>query len=156
MKKNAKILILIGSGNDSEYFEECKKVLENFGIFFDIKVLSAHRKPVELSEFLQSDDFKEYDVVITAAGYANHLSGTVAARTNKPVIGVPLPSSSLLGLDALLSTVQMPKGVPVATMTIGKAGATNAAYFAIRILAMVYEDVREKLNKFIGYECKRT
>lgn len=146
MKKHAKLLILIGSQNDTEYFEDCRKVLQDFGISFEEKVLSAHRNPYELAEYLESDSFKEFDVVITAAGYANHLSGTVAARTKKPVIGVPLPSSSLLGLDSLLSTVQMPKGVPVATMTIGKAGATNAAHFAIRILALIYEDVGAKLN----------
>ncbi len=146
MKKFAKVLILIGSKNDAEYFDESKKVLQEFGIYFEERVLSAHRNPYELAEYLDSDSFKEFDVVITGAGYANHLSGTVAARTAKPVIGVPLPTSSLVGLDSLLSTVQMPKGVPVATMSIGKTGATNAAYLAIRILALVYEDIRAKLN----------
>ncbi|MFN7182517.1 MAG: AIR carboxylase family protein, partial [Planctomycetota bacterium] len=99
--------------------------------------------------FLKSEEFNEYFIVITAAGYANHLSGTVAARTLKPVIGVPLPSSTLLGLDSLLSTVQMPRGVPVATMTIGKAGATNAAYFALRILANTDENLKAKLTATI-------
>lgn len=147
MQSIPKVLILLGSQNDKEYFEECKKVLEEYKVAYDEKILSAHRNPEELTEFLQSEEFKGYEVIITGAGYANHLSGTVAARTTKPVIGVPLPSSSLLGLDSLLSTVQMPRGVPVATMTIGKAGATNAGYFAIRILALFHNEIKEKLKK---------
>ncbi|MFN7181516.1 MAG: 5-(carboxyamino)imidazole ribonucleotide mutase [Planctomycetota bacterium] len=148
MNKKKKVLIILGSRNDSEYFEECKKILNQFDVEYEEKILSAHRNPVELSEFLASEQFNEYDVVITGAGYANHLSGTVAARTIKPVIGVPLPTSSLAGLDSLLSTVQMPKGVPVATMTIGKAGATNAGYFALRILASSDESLRTKLINY--------
>ncbi len=149
MTKKLKILILLGSKNDIEYFEDCKNILDEFGIDYDERILSAHRNPVSLAKFLQSEEFNEYAIVITAAGYANHLSGAVAARTIKPVIGVPLPSSTLLGLDSLLSTVQMPKGVPVATMTIGKAGAVNAAHFALRILGTIDENIKSKLTQKI-------
>jgi len=147
MNRKPTILIIVGSKNDVEYFEDCKKVLEEYGVAYEEKVLSAHRNPIKLTEFIASKEFDEkFDIVISGAGYANHLSGTIAARTTKPVIGVPLPTSPLSGWDSLLSTVQMPKGVPVATMSIGKAGASNAAYFALRILALQYPSIREKLQ----------
>ena len=137
--------VILGSRSDAPYMEGCLELLRNFGIEADMKILSAHRNPEELAVFAAGAEDAGISVIIAAAGMSAHLPGAVAARSALPVIGVPIPSSDLKGLDALLSIVQMPSGVPVATMAVGKAGAKNAAVLAAEILALRYEGVREKL-----------
>ena len=141
-----KVLILIGSKSDSEYAAECRQKLEEFGIESDIEISSAHRQPDRTDELASSAADSGYEVIICMAGMAAALPGVVAARTHLPVIGVPLPAS-LAGIDALLAIAQMPSGVPVATMGIGKAGAKNAAVLSARILAPRYQEISKKLNK---------
>lgn len=143
-----KILILIGSQSDQEYFTGIEKYAGYFGISYELAVLSAHRNAEDLRKKLTAIRDEGVEVVIAAAGMAAHLAGVCAAETTLPVIGVPLPGSSLNGLDALLSTVQMPSGVPVATVAIGKAGAQNAVVLAARILALKYPAVAAKLLEF--------
>lgn len=144
----ANLLILMGSQSDREYFEGTEKLAEFFGLTCEITVLSAHRNAEQLRERLAAARTDGTQVIIAAAGMAAHLAGVCAAESALPVIGVPLPGSSLNGLDALLSTAQMPSGVPVATMAIGKPGAQNAVVFAARILALTDRNVREKLEEF--------
>jgi 5-(carboxyamino)imidazole ribonucleotide mutase len=141
-----KVGILLGSKNDLPYIEGCVKVLKDFGIDYEVKIISAHRTPELLEEFLKREDF---DLYIAAAGYAAHLPGVVASKTLKPVIGIPLDTSPLMGgLDALLSIVQMPPGIPVATVTVGKAGGTNAAVLAAQILSLKYPELVSKLQEY--------
>jgi len=141
-----KVAILMGSKSDVPYVESCVKTLERFGIDYTVKIISAHRTPELLEEFLKSE---EYDLYIAAAGYAAHLPGVVASKTTKPVIGIPLDTSPLMGgLDALLSIVQMPPGIPVATVTVGKAGGTNAAVLAAQILSLKYPELEQKLQEY--------
>ena len=139
MKKSAlprpRVGILMGSDSDLEVMREAEKRLDYFGIPYETRILSAHRTPGKTREYTVSAPQRGVAVIIVGAGAAAHLAGAVAAHTTLPVIGVPIDSSSLKGLDALLSTVQMPAGVPVATMAIGKAGAANAGIFAAEILA---------------------
>jgi len=142
-----KVAVVMGSRSDMPLMESCFKTLKEFGVPFDIKVLSAHRTPDEVIQFSEKAE-EEYDVIIAAAGYAAHLAGVIAAKTTLPVIGVPIDASPLKGLDSLFSIVQMPGGVPVATVTIGKAGAKNAAILAVEIMAIKYEELREKLKKY--------
>ena len=139
-----KALILIGSKSDMQYAEECLKMLDSFGIEGTLEVSSAHRDPVRTDNLAKGAADSGFEVVICMAGMAAALPGVVAARTKLPVIGVPLPAS-LEGLDSLLAIAQMPSGVPVATMGIGKAGAKNAAVLAARILAVKYPEINEKL-----------
>jgi len=141
-----KVAIVLGSKNDMEYIEGAKEVFEKFEIPYEVKILSAHRTPEETAKFAKYAE-EEFDVIIAAAGYAAHLPGVIAAYTLLPVIGVPIPSSDLKGVDSLLSIVQMPSGIPVATVTIGKAGAKNAAYLAIEIMALKYPKLRELLKQ---------
>lgn len=143
-----KILILIGSQNDQEYFNGVENYAKFFGIDMELAVLSAHRNADKLRKKLALLEADGVEVVIAAAGMAAHLAGVCAAETTLPVIGVPLPGSALNGLDALLSTVQMPSGVPVATVAIGKAGAQNAVVLAARILALKYPAIAGKLLEF--------
>jgi 5-(carboxyamino)imidazole ribonucleotide mutase len=143
-----RILILMGSSSDREYFADAQRLCEFFGLDVEMAVLSAHRDPDRLRARLEETARDGTEVVIAAAGMAAHLAGACAAGTLLPVIGVPLPGSALNGLDALLSTVQMPSGVPVATMAVGKAGAENAIVLAARILALKYPDLTEKLREF--------
>ncbi len=141
-----KVAILLGSKSDIPYIEGCVKTLKKFGVDYTVKIISAHRTPEMLEEFLKGD---EYDVYIAAAGYAAHLPGVVASKTLKPVIGIPLDTSPLMGgLDALLSIVQMPPGIPVATTTVGKAGGTNAAVLAVQILSLKYPQLVERLKEY--------
>lgn len=139
MIKNAsqkpRVGILMGSDSDLEVMREAEKRLDYFGIPYETRILSAHRSPLQTLDYAASASRRGLEVIIVGAGAAAHLAGAVAANTTLPVLGVPIDSSSLKGLDALLSTVQMPAGVPVATMAIGKAGATNAGIFAAEILA---------------------
>ena len=128
--------IIVGSKSDLPLMESCVKVLEDFGIEHEVKVCSAHRNPLGVMEWARSAHERGIKVVIAAAGGAAHLPGVVAAWTDLPVIGVPMPTPHLGGEDSLLSIVQMPAGIPVATMAIGEAGAKNAAWLAARILGL--------------------
>lgn len=144
----SKVAILVGSKNDLPVMEGCEKYLEHFGIEYEIHVLSAHRNPEETAAFAREARSKGFSVLIGAAGMAAHLAGTLAAHTTLPVIGVPLEGSALNGVDALYSTVQMPIGIPVATVAIGKAGAANAAILCAQILALQSPALQEKLDAF--------
>lgn len=137
--------IVMGSDSDFPVMSEAGKTLAKFGIAYEMEVLSAHRTPARAHEYATTAVKRGLKVVIAAAGAAAHLAGVMAANTTLPVIGVPLASSSLQGLDALLATVQMPGGIPVATMAIDKAGAVNAAIFAAEILALGDAEIARKL-----------
>jgi phosphoribosylaminoimidazole carboxylase PurE protein len=138
--------IVMGSDSDLPVMEEAKKLLEYLEIEYELTISSAHRAPDRTLNYAKSAIEKGLEVIIAGAGSAAHLAGMIAAHTNLPVIGVPIDSSCLKGIDALLSTVQMPGGIPVATMAIGKAGAKNAAIFAAQILGVKYPKIREKLS----------
>ncbi len=140
-----KVAVVMGSISDSTVVEKAYTILRDFGVEVEIRVISAHRTPEVAREFALAAENKGIEVIIAAAGKAAHLAGVLAASTIVPVIGLPLQSSALDGLDALLSTVQMPKGVPVATVAIN--GAENAAYLACQILAVRYEEMREKMKE---------
>lgn len=150
MKKKAspKVSILMGSDSDLDTMNAAAAILEEFGVPVEISITSAHRSPAWTRRYLQQAEAKGVEVVIAGAGGAAHLAGTIAAHTRLPVIGVPIDSSSLRGLDALLSTVQMPSGVPVATMAIGKAGAKNAGIFAAQVLAIGNSSLSKKLKDY--------
>ena len=135
MANTAKISILMGSRSDAEVMKGASDILEEFGVPFEVRVLSAHRTPDETRDYVVNLEERGIEVVIAGAGFAAHLAGVVASHTVLPVIGVPLAGSALNGVDSLYSTVQMPGGIPVATMTIGKAGAKNAGLFAVQILS---------------------
>ncbi len=143
-----KIAILMGAASDMEVMQEAGQVLDQFGVAYEMKVLSAHRTPEETSEYVRTAEGRGIQVFIAAAGFAAHLAGTVAAQCVLPVIGVPLDASSLMGLDSLLSNVQMPKGIPVACVTIGRPGAINAALFAVQILSRAQPELVEKLKEY--------
>jgi phosphoribosylaminoimidazole carboxylase PurE protein len=138
----------MGSKSDADIMGEAARILEEFGVPHEMKVLSAHRTPQETSEYAQSAESRGIQALIAGAGYAAHLAGALAAHSTLPIIGVPLDASSLQGLDSLLSTVQMPKGIPVACMGIGKAGAINAALFAVQILARSDPALAQKLKEY--------
>lgn len=142
---NQKIAVVMGSDSDLPVMEECLKVLKEFGIPHAARVLSAHRTPEDAARFASGAEKEGVGVIIAAAGGAAHLAGSMAAHTTLPVIGVPLASTPLSGFDALLSTVQMPGGVPVATVAVGKAGARNAALLGIQILALSDSKLKKKL-----------
>lgn len=145
---NSPIAFLMGSDSDLPHLEGGIALLKDFGIEPTVRVLSAHRTPDDLAGFVRDAEKNGYKVLIAAAGAAAHLAGAVAAHTTLPVIGIPIPSSALQGMDALLSTVQMPGGIPVATMAIGKAGAVNAALYAVAILALGDEKLAAALKEF--------
>jgi len=148
-EKNTTVAVVMGSDSDMDVMRSCIEQLEDFGIKPTVRIISAHRTPEIAAEFAKNAAEKDIKVIIAAAGMAAHLAGALAAHTSLPIIGVPLSSSSgLNGIDALLSTVQMPPGVPVATMAIGKAGARNAAVFTVQILALSDKNLREKLMEF--------
>ncbi|MBD0371667.1 MAG: 5-(carboxyamino)imidazole ribonucleotide mutase [Pyrinomonadaceae bacterium] len=146
-QSNALVSILMGSDSDLEVMSEAGKTLEKFGVGYEIDVTSAHRSPERTRRIVSEAPSRGIRVFIIGAGAAAHLAGVVAAESTLPVIGVPLDASALRGVDALYATVQMPAGIPVATMAIGKAGATNAAIFAIEILALSDENLRGKLQE---------
>ncbi|UCF87548.1 MAG: 5-(carboxyamino)imidazole ribonucleotide mutase [Nitrospiraceae bacterium] len=131
-----KVLISMGSDSDLPVMEEAEKILQEFKIPYDITVSSAHRSPERTVKLTQNAQKKGVEIIIAGAGSAAHLAGVIAAHTILPVIGVPIDSSPLRGIDALYSTVQMPPGIPVATMAVGRAGAKNAAIFAAQIIAL--------------------
>ncbi len=141
------VSIIIGSKSDNEVMQECAKILEKFSVAYEIIVSSAHRSPKRTHDYVLNAEKKGAKVFIAAAGMAAHLAGAVASLTTKPVIGVPLSASTLGGVDALLSTVQMPGGMPVATVAIGKAGAVNSAYLAMQILALEDKELNVKLKE---------
>jgi len=143
-----KVGIVMGSDSDMGVMQETVAVLKKFQIPFEITVASAHRSPQRAADFASSASQRGIVVIIAGAGHAAHLAGAMAAHTPLPVIGVPIDSSCLQGLDALLSTVQMPPGIPVATMAIGKSGARNAAIFAAQIIAVADTDLRDKLETY--------
>ncbi len=148
-EKTTAVSVVMGSDSDMDVMQSCIEQLSYFGIEPVVRIISAHRTPQIAAEFAQNAAKNGIKVIIAAAGMAAHLAGALAAKTTLPVIGVPLVSSSgLEGIDALLSTLQMPPGVPVATMAIGKAGAKNAAVFAAQILALTDKSLREKLAEF--------
>jgi phosphoribosylaminoimidazole carboxylase PurE protein len=140
--------ILMGSDSDLEVMQETEKRLEYFGIRYETRILSAHRTPEKAAIYATTAQQRGLEIIICGAGAAAHLAGAIAANTTLPVIGIPIDSSSLRGLDALLATVQMPAGIPVATMAIGKAGAANAGIFASQILARKDSKVASKLSEF--------
>ena len=142
------VAVVMGSQSDWETMKRAHEVLDRFGVPHETRVLSAHRTPLAASEFAQSAEERGLEVIIAAAGGAAHLTGVLAAYTLVPVLGVPMQSKALNGLDSLLSTVQMPGGIPVGTLAIGEAGATNAALLAIAILATRRDDLRAKLKAF--------
>ena len=150
----AQVAIVMGSKSDVAPMVDCKKHLEHFGIGYQEFILSAHRNPDETAAFSRDAEKKGYKILIGAAGMAAHLAGALAAHSTLPVIGVPLPGSHLNGVDSLYSTVQMPKGVPVATVAIGSAGAANAAILAAQILALADAALKEKLVKFKEQGCR--
>ncbi len=140
--------ILMGSESDRPVMEEAVKVLNKFGVECELVVASAHRTPEKVQSYVKEARDRGIKVLIAGAGMAAHLAGAVAAHTTLPVIGVPIDSSPLNGLDALLSTVQMPPGIPVAAMAIGKAGAKNAAYYALSILGTTDQNIEKQLEEF--------
>ncbi len=148
-KKNLLVSVVMGSGSDLPVMTEATKVLENFGIGYEMVLTSAHRTPLRTTKFAVSAAGRGVKVIIVGAGAAAHLAGVIASQTILPVIGVPIDATSLNGLDALLSTVQMPGGIPVATMAIGKAGAKNAALFAVRVLAVEDKELSAKLSSYM-------
>ena len=148
MKENIEVLILMGSDSDWEVMSEAAIMLERFGISYEARVSSAHRTPDRTLRIVREAEKKGCKIVIAGAGAAAHLAGVVAGHTLLPVIGIPLNATSLQGIDALLATVQMPAGVPVASMAIGKAGATNAALFALQILASGSPEIARQLADY--------
>jgi len=143
-----KIAVILGSDSDLPTMEEGLKVLKDFGVAFELKIMSAHRSPVLVHDFAKSAEKEGIKVIIAAAGGAAHLAGVIASMTRLPVIGVPMETGSLNGMDSLFSTVQMPYGVPVATMAIGKSGARNASIFALQILGLTDNRIARELNAF--------
>ena len=141
------VSILMGSKSDYGVMEECAKTLEKFGVMYEIVVSSAHRSPDRTHQYVKNAEAKGAKVFVAAAGMAAHLAGVVASLTTKPVIGVPMKGGVMEGMDALLSTVQMPGGMPVRTVAIGSAGAVNAAYLAMQILAISDEELSAKLKE---------
>jgi phosphoribosylaminoimidazole carboxylase PurE protein len=140
------VSIVMGSDSDLEIMREAGKALDDFGIAYEIDVTSAHRSPDRTADFARKAAERGIRVIIAGAGGAAHLAGVIAAHTILPVIGVPIPSTSLNGMDSLLSTVQMPAGIPVATVAIGKPGATNAGILAGQIIGLADEGVGKKLH----------
>jgi 5-(carboxyamino)imidazole ribonucleotide mutase len=139
------VSIIMGSKSDYEIMKECAKTLENFSVPYELIISSAHRSPDRTKNYIKTAEEKGAKVFIAAAGMAAHLAGAVAATTTKPVIGVPMKGGAMDGMDAMLSTVQMPAGMPVATVALGKAGAVNAAYLAMQILALDDTELATKL-----------
>jgi 5-(carboxyamino)imidazole ribonucleotide mutase len=146
--KRINVGIIMGSKSDWPTMEATSKVLDEFGIGYEVEVISAHRTPDRAMQYAESAKGRGLRVIIAGAGGAAHLAGFLAAKTTLPVLGVPMKSSSLNGLDSLLSIVQMPGGIPVATFAIGEAGAKNAGLFAAAILALEDKTIAQKLEKF--------
>jgi 5-(carboxyamino)imidazole ribonucleotide mutase len=146
----AKVAVVMGSTSDWPVMQHATEQLEQFGVDYEARVVSAHRTPDLLTEFAKSAAAEGFSCIIAGAGGAAHLPGMLAANTVLPVLGVPVPSEHLRGLDSLYSIVQMPRGIPVATFAIGKAGASNAALFAVSLLANIDAQLGQKLTEFRG------
>ena len=142
------VAVIMGSKSDWETMRQADEVLAQFGVPHECRVLSAHRTPAETADYVSGAEGRGMEVIIAAAGGAAHLAGVCAAHTVLPVLGVPMESAALKGLDSLLSTVQMPAGIPVGTLGIGGAGARNAALLAVAVLANSRPELREKLRQF--------
>jgi 5-(carboxyamino)imidazole ribonucleotide mutase len=140
--------VIMGSRSDLEFMEPAAELLKEFGVPHEVRIVSAHRTPEWMAEYAKSAESRGLEVIIAGAGGAAHLPGMVAAHTVLPVLGVPVPATMLNGLDALLSIVQMPKGVPVGTLAIGKPGAANAALLAASIVSLKHPEIRERLREW--------
>ncbi len=149
------VAVVMGSQSDWATMRHAGETLTQFGVEHESRVMSAHRSPALAAEFASTAESRGLEVVIAAAGGAAHLAGVLAAHTTLPVLGVPMKSDALNGLDSLLSTVQMPGGIPVATLAIGKPGAINAALFAVAILANSRPELRQKLHEFRAAQEKK-
>ena len=143
------VSVVMGSDSDLPIMEESTKILEQFAVPYELFLTSAHRSPARTTTFAKNAEQRGVKVIIVGAGAAAHLAGVIASETLLPVIGVPIDATSLRGLDALLATVQMPGGIPVATMAIGKAGARNAALFAVRVLSLADEQLKKNLHNYV-------
>lgn len=148
MKTHPKVLLVMGSDSDMPVMQEAADVLSRFGIAHEIRISSAHRSPARTLALASEAAGRGIKIIIAGAGMAAHLAGVVAAKTTLPVIGVPMPGGALNGVDALYSTVQMPAGIPVATMAIGKAGAKNAGLFAVQILALSDAELATAITEY--------
>lgn len=148
MQQTVQVDVIMGSSSDWDTMQHAADILKEFGVTFEARVVSAHRMPDDMFAYAESAESRGLQAIIAGAGGAAHLPGMVAAKTTVPVLGVPVPSRHLQGVDSLHSIVQMPKGVPVATFAIGAAGAANAALFAIAILANQHAALRQKLQDF--------
>ncbi len=146
MTNRPRVAVMMGSDSDLLTMDEAVKVLTEYGVGCEVRILSAHRSPDDTAKFAKSARERGLSVIIAGAGGAAHLAGVVASHTTLPVIGVPMETKELKGIDSLLSTVQMPSGVPVATVAIGKTGAKNAAILALQILGVADKDVAKKLD----------
>src|ERR671926_1883850 len=157
MTENSKplIAVIMGSQSDWETMRHADETLSEFGVAHECRVISAHRSPALAAEFGSTAESRGLEVIIAAAGGAAHLAGVLAAHTTLPVLGVPMKSDALNGLDSLLATVQMPGGIPVGTLAIGKPGAINAALFAVAILANSRAELRQKLHEFRAAQEKK-
>ena len=147
INSNSLVGIIMGSKSDWKTMIHCSDTLKKFGIKHEVKVISAHRTPARLHKFLNKAEREKIEIIIAGAGGAAHLAGVAASLTTLPVLGIPI-ESKLKGLDSLLSTVQMPSGIPVGTLAIGKAGAINAALLAVSILSVRYKKIQNKLKKY--------
>jgi phosphoribosylaminoimidazole carboxylase PurE protein len=152
--KNILVSVVMGSDSDLPVMSEATKILDEFGIGYELILTSAHRAPSRTAKFATEAKERGIQIIIAGAGAAAHLAGVIASHTPLPVIGVPIDATSLKGLDALLATVQMPGGIPVATMAIGKAGAKNAAIFAARMMALTDKTLAKKLDGYIAQMAK--
>ncbi len=141
------ISIIMGSKSDYEIMKNCSDTFEKFNVKYEMIISSAHRSPTRTKEYIKEAEEKGAQVFIAAAGMAAHLAGAIAAGTTKPVVGVPMKGGAMDGMDAMLSTVQMPSGMPVATVALGKAGAINAAYLSMQILAITDKELAIKLKE---------
>jgi 5-(carboxyamino)imidazole ribonucleotide mutase len=149
------VAVIMGSKSDWETMRQADEVLAQFGVPHECRVLSAHRTPAETADYVSGAEGRGMEVIIAAAGGAAHLAGVCAAHTLLPVLGVPMESAALKGLDSLLSTVQMPAGIPVGTLGIGGAGARNAALLAVAMLANSRPELREKLRQFRAEQSRK-
>jgi phosphoribosylaminoimidazole carboxylase PurE protein len=145
---NPLVAIVMGSASDKDVMEGCMTTLSELGIMWEMKITSAHRTPHQTREYAEKASARGIEVIVAGAGWAAHLAGVIASYTLLPVIGVPIDSSPLKGMDSLFSTVQMPPGIPVATVAIGKGGAKNAAILAAQILALKYKNIAERLKAY--------
>ena len=148
MKTDPKVLLIMGSDSDLPVMREAADILSRFGIAHEMRISSAHRSPARTLALASEAAGRGVKIIIAGAGMAAHLAGVVAAKTTLPVIGVPMPGGALNGVDALYSTVQMPAGIPVATMAIGKAGAKNAGLFAVQILALSDAELSRAIHEY--------